>query len=84
VVVIDPGHGGSNTGTRSAASERSEKYFTLDWALRVAPLLEAKGWRVWLTRTNDVDVGLTNRVAFADDHHADLFVSLHFNSAGVH
>jgi N-acetylmuramoyl-L-alanine amidase len=45
------------------------------------PLLETNGWRVFLTRTNDTDVSLSNRVAFAESHHADLFISLHFNSA---
>lgn len=36
-----------------------------------------------LTRTNDVEVPLGDRVAFAEQHHADLFVSLHFNAAGT-
>jgi N-acetylmuramoyl-L-alanine amidase len=58
-----------------------EKDYTLDWARRVAPLLRANGWTVFLTRTNDTDLALSNRVAFAEQHHADLFVSLHFNSA---
>ena len=74
VIVIDPGHGGINDG-------RTEKIFTLDWARRLAPLLASNGWTVFLTRTNDADVSLSNRVAFAESHHADLFVSLHFNSA---
>lgn len=82
LVVIDPGHGGSNAGTRSVAGERGEKAYTLDWALRLRPLLEARGWRVLLTRTNDTDVSLADRVAFAENHQADLFLSLHFNSAG--
>ena len=80
VVVIDPGHGGSNVGTHSVLDGRFEKEFTLDWALQLAPLLAANGWQVFLTRTNDVDVALTNRVAFAEARHADLFISLHFNS----
>ena len=54
VIVIDPGHGGANVGTHSVLDGRFEKEFTLDWALRLAPLLEAKGWQVFLTRTNDV------------------------------
>jgi N-acetylmuramoyl-L-alanine amidase len=80
VIVIDPGHGGTQTGTHSAVDGRYEKEFTLDWALRLAPLLEAKGWQVFLTRTSDVDMALSNRVAFAEAHHADVFISLHFNS----
>lgn len=82
LVVIDPGHGGSNTGTRNIATGRFEKDYTLDWAKRLAPLLEQSGWRVALTRTNDVTMSLAERVAFAEALHANLFVSLHFNSSG--
>ena len=81
VIVIDPGHGGINTGAQCVLDGRLEKEFTLDWAQRLKPLLEAEGWTVFLTRTNDVEISLSNRVAFAEAHRADLFVSLHFNSA---
>lgn len=81
LIVLDPGHGGSNTGTRSVADGRDEKTLTLDWARRLAPLLEANGWRVLLTRTNDVEVSLYERVAFAEEQRADFFLSLHFNSS---
>jgi N-acetylmuramoyl-L-alanine amidase len=80
VIVIDPGHGGMNSGTHSVLDGRLEKEFTLDWARRLVPLLEQEGWRVFLTRTNDTDVSLIDRVMFAEAHHADLFISLHFNS----
>jgi N-acetylmuramoyl-L-alanine amidase len=80
VIVIDPGHGGMNAGTLSVMDRRPEKEFTLDWAKRLQPLLEREGWQVMLTRTNDVDVALSNRVTFAESRHADLFLSLHFNS----
>jgi len=82
LIVIDPGHGGGNTGTRSVVDGRWEKEFTLDWANRLAPLLAQKGWRVLLTRTNDVEVPLPDRVAFAESNGADLFLSLHFNASG--
>ena len=81
VIVIDPGHGGRNIGATSAADGRFEKEFTLDVALRLVPLLQAKGWKVVLTRTKDVDVSLGDRVLIAEECHADLFLSLHFNSA---
>jgi N-acetylmuramoyl-L-alanine amidase len=80
VIVIDAGHGGDNTGARSVSDGRFEKEFTLDWALRVRSLLEGRGWRVVLTRTNDVDLSLSDRVALADQQQAALFLSLHFNS----
>jgi len=79
-VVIDPGHGGSNTGARSVLDGRWEKEFTLDWGLRLAALLSAQGWDVILTRKTDTDVSLSERVALAENVGADLFVSLHFNS----
>jgi N-acetylmuramoyl-L-alanine amidase len=81
VIVIDPGHGGDNHGTSSVLDKRLEKEFTLDWAKRLKPLLETNGWKVFLTRTNDSYVTNANRVAFATAHHADLFISLHFNSS---
>jgi len=81
VIVIDPGHGGINSGTKSVLDGRLEKEFTLDWAKRLKPLLEQEGWQVFLTRTNDMEIPLYSRVAFAEAHHADFFISLHFNSA---
>ena len=42
--------------------------------------METNGWQVFLTRTDDVYVANSDRVVFAEAHHADLFISLHFNS----
>ena len=78
-VILDPGHGGGDSGTRSAQNDL-EKAYALDWALRIERLLTNAGWKVFLTRRADVDVSITERVAFADRVRADLFVSLHFNS----
>ena len=61
---------------------RFEKEFTLDWALRLQALLATNGWQVFLTRSNDTDLPISNRVAYAEEHKASLFLSLHFNSAG--
>lgn len=80
-IVIDPGHGGKNTGARNIVNGMFEKDLTLDLALRLKPLLEARGWTVRLTRTNDVDLSLADRIAFAEQNRAELFLSLHFNSA---
>ncbi|HZR19828.1 MAG TPA: N-acetylmuramoyl-L-alanine amidase [Verrucomicrobiae bacterium] len=81
VIVIDPGHGGENAGTKSVLDNHYEKEFTLDWALRLQALLLAGHHKAFLTRSNDTDLALSNRVAFATQHKADLFISLHFNSA---
>ena len=79
-IVIDPGHGGKDSGTRSIGKTLSEKAYTLDWALRLRRLLSTNGWKVLLTRTNDWESSLSERVAVADRANADLFLSLHFNS----
>ena len=81
IIVIDPGHGGSDPGTQSLYGGPKEKDYTLDWALRLGSILATNGWRVYLTRTNDVDLPISNRVAFAGQKQADVFLSLHFNAA---
>jgi N-acetylmuramoyl-L-alanine amidase len=83
VIVLDPGHGGEDSGAKSAVAKRYEKEFTLDWARRLKPLLEAQGWEVSLTRTNDSDRSLAERIGIAERRRAALFVSLHFNSGGA-
>jgi N-acetylmuramoyl-L-alanine amidase len=80
VIVIDPGHGGANFGTTNILGGSHEKQFTLDWAKRLAPILATNGWKVYLTRTNDTDIPLGDRVSFADACKADVFISLHFNA----
>lgn len=79
IIVLDPGHGGADVGTRDA-QHRNEKDFALDWALRAERLLTNAGWKVFLTRRSDVEISLVERTAFADRVQADLFISLHFNS----
>lgn len=79
-IVIDPGHGGRDVGSRSVFNGTYEKEYTVDWALRLGHLLAAKGWKVYLTRTNDATVPLPDRVGLAAQVQASLFVSLHFNS----
>ena len=78
-IVLDPGHGGADSGTRSAKNQL-EKNYALDWALRTERLLTNSGWKVFLTRRSDVDLSLAERVMLADRVRADLFISLHFNS----
>ncbi len=80
VIVIDPGHGGTDAGAKSVINRHTEKEYTLDCARRLQALLTTNGWTVLLTRTNDVSMSLPERVAFADQHKADFFLSLHFNS----
>lgn len=77
-VVIDAGHGGKDSGTRSARS--LEKNVALKVALKLSKALRAKGVRVVLTRSTDVFVPLYERIEKANRVKADLFISLHCNS----
>ncbi|HEV8544501.1 MAG TPA: N-acetylmuramoyl-L-alanine amidase, partial [Verrucomicrobiae bacterium] len=80
VLVLDPGHGGADPGSKCVTRVAYEKDLALDWALRIERLLANSNWRVILTRRIDHDVSLMDRVAIADANAADLFISLHFNS----
>ena len=78
-IVIDPGHGGRDRGT--AGQHLQEKTITLNLANRVANILRAYGYKVELTRTRDATLSLGTRSAYANKRGADLFVSIHVNSA---
>ncbi len=77
-IVIDPGHGGVQTGA-IAETGLTEKELTLDIALRLRRLLADAPFEVLLTRDTDKTLGLEKRVAFANANNADLFVSIHVN-----
>jgi N-acetylmuramoyl-L-alanine amidase len=79
-VVVDPGHGGRDTGAIGPAGVK-EKDVTLDVAHRVAPVLAAQGIQVVLTRDDDRFVSLEERTARANAFGADLFVSIHCNAS---
>ncbi len=80
-IVIDPGHGGTDEGAHGPEGTL-EKDVTLSVAQRLRALLERRlGVRVILTRTGDTVVPLDRRAAIANNDRADLFISLHANSA---
>ena len=77
LIVLDPGHGGIDTGTRSKGGEL-EKDVVLAFAKVLRGDLERTGkYRVAMTRSDDTYVALGERVRFARVHHAALFVSIH-------
>ncbi len=80
-VVLDPGHGGDDKGASSPRNVQ-EKKVVLDVANRVRNRLEARGINVELTRENDRNLDLDARCRKAAALKADLFVSIHANSAG--
>jgi N-acetylmuramoyl-L-alanine amidase len=79
-VVLDPGHGGRDTGAVGPTGVK-EKDVTLDVAHRVAPVLATEGVQVVLTRDDDRFVSLEERTARANAFGADLFVSIHCNAS---
>ena len=82
LIVIDPGHGGVDPGAISAHNA-NEKNVTLALARALKKQLESTGrYRVALTRDKDVFIKLRDRVTFARERQADLFISLHADSIG--
>ena len=87
LIVLDAGHGGADPGTRNLALHLDEKNLTLDVVLRLKKLLEGRGYRVILTRSDDSKLApvqrtdLERRDEVANQAKADLFLSVHFNSA---
>jgi N-acetylmuramoyl-L-alanine amidase len=80
-VVIDPGHGGDELGAQGPRGA-AEKDITLAVARRLRTLIESRlGIRVFLTREEDRTVAHDDRSAFANNHQADLFISIHANAA---
>ncbi len=88
IIVLDPGHGGSDPGAIGPTGLQ-EKQVTLPIAEYLKSILEAKGAKVILTRTTDVDVygphasgvdELQARVNVANGNQADAFISIHINS----
>jgi N-acetylmuramoyl-L-alanine amidase len=79
-VVIDPGHGGKDTGAIGSHGLR-EKDVALAIARKLAARLRAQGLSVVLTRDRDIFVPLDDRTRIANEAHADLFVSIHCNAS---
>jgi N-acetylmuramoyl-L-alanine amidase len=80
-IVIDPGHGGHDTGTIGPTGLR-EKDVVLDVGLRLRKLLEKNlGSEVFMTRSDDTFIPLEERTAIANEKNADLFISIHANAS---
>lgn len=78
-VVIDPGHGGHDSGARGLFGV--EKDFALKTALLVGAILKSRGFKIVFTRSNDTFVTLQGRAAIANRHARAIFVSIHFNQS---
>ncbi|WP_375510970.1 N-acetylmuramoyl-L-alanine amidase [uncultured Nostoc sp.] len=82
VVIIDPGHGGKDSGALGIGGAR-EKDVILPIGKRLAEILQQHGVQVIMTRDSDYFVTLPGRVQLAERANADVFVSIHANSAGA-
>lgn len=81
IIVIDPGHGGKDSGARGVVED--EKHIVLDVGMRFGKMIENKykDVKVIYTRKTDVFLELWERTQIANKNHANLFVSIHCNSA---
>lgn len=79
-ILLDPGHGGNDTGKVNGPLKYTEKAATLDTAARLKLLLAKQGYEVFFTRTKDIFLDLDDRAALAGKLGADLFISLHYNA----
>ncbi len=83
VIVIDPGHGGENRGTIENSHE--EKQMTMTTALAMyEELVQYEDVEVYLTHTEDIDMTLKERAAFAKSVDADFLFSIHYNASANH
>jgi N-acetylmuramoyl-L-alanine amidase len=82
-IVIDPGHGGHDPGAHNPDLNVGEKATVLDLAKRLERKLEAIGYKVTLTRTEDRFMSLAQRASFTNRLKPDLFISLHFNAVST-
>ena len=79
LIVIDPGHGGSDSG--AVGNGLKEKSVVLATSKKLGALLQKRGYKVLYTRTTDVFINLRSRTAFAARKNADMFISIHANAA---
>ena len=80
-VVLDAGHGGSDSGAVNARHGLVEEEQTLDVARRLETLLEADGHAVCMTRTGDETLSNNDRSAYANTTGAEVLVSVHMNGS---
>ncbi|MDA3050231.1 N-acetylmuramoyl-L-alanine amidase [Campylobacter sp. JMF_02 ED1] len=79
LIVIDPGHGGKDSG--AIGNGLKEKTIVLATSKKLGALLQKRGYKVLYTRSNDVFINLKSRTAFANKKNADMFISVHANAA---
>ena len=81
-IIVDPGHGGHDTGALDPTHRYVEKRAVLAIALRLRKHLKAMGFDVVMTRSSDRFIKLHRRTRYANLKHGDVFVSIHANAVG--
>ena len=79
IIVIDAGHGGKDPGALGYRGYR-EKIVVFQIAKELNSILKSRGYKVYMTRTRDHFVKLSNRTKYANKKGADIFVSIHANA----
>jgi N-acetylmuramoyl-L-alanine amidase len=80
IVVIDPGHGGRDSGAING--KRYEKNAVLSVSRYLSKYLKQDGYKVYMTRNKDKYVNLKKRTHLANNQNADIYISIHINSIG--
>jgi len=80
-IAVDAGHGGNDTGAINNQAGINEKTITLAISQKLKKVLEDRGHRVRMTRSDDTFIELSRRAEIANTAGAEIFVSIHCNSA---
>jgi len=81
-IILDPGHGGHDSGALDPTRRYVEKRVVLNISLRLRKHLKAMGFNVVMTRSSDRFIKLHRRTRYANLKHGDIFVSVHANAVG--
>lgn len=81
IIVIDAGHGGKDPGAVGYKNYR-EKIVVMSVSNRLKTILKSRGYKVYMTRSSDKFVKLSNRTKYANKKDADIFISIHANAVG--
>ena len=81
-IIVDPGHGGHDSGALDPSRRYREKNAVLQIALRLRKHLKRMGFEVVMTRSSDRFIKLHRRTRYANIKHGDIFVSIHANAVG--
>lgn len=81
IIVVDPGHGGTDSGALGIDQSHEEKNYTLKTSKAIETKLDQAGAKVIMTRNNDSFVDLAPRPQIANKSNADAFISIHYDSS---